>query len=140
MPPVMLPEGLTHSQEVSFVTENFKDRGIDTNLINPVFIDWRDDALMELKKLKLDIRRTIGHKACNIKTKEGGEIILKHIPSWDDLLMLHYTEIKEIKAYAERAWYNFSKRDIMNLIKKDKDIRTQVKDIKVAKKELYAMK
>ena len=137
--PFEIPEDLDSAQTASFYKKNFADRKIDTKKLNEVFMDWRATSLQNLNVLRFNIGKTINSNWTDEKTKEIGRIVLKHIPKDEDMLLLHYTEVKEVLAYATRAWEQRSKVDLQNLRKKEKSIAQKANDVREADKQAYGM-
>lgn len=97
--------------------------------INPVFEDWKEEVIENLENLKIEIGNTLLAETGGEKKKERGQLVLKHIPSNQELFPLHYAEIKEIYSYAFRTWRYGTKGDYERLKEKCKKIKSQDPEI-----------
>ena len=132
MPPVKLDAGVSQDEAINYIAENFLKRQADPMSINPVWMEWRDDALKGLYDLKILIGQTISLGTATVRLKHIGGLVLKNIPDHDILGQLDYTEVKELFQYAKNTWSYHSKDDYKRLVKKNKDIQKQIRTIQSA--------
>ena len=134
-----IPDNLTIDQTMKHYKENYYDRNVNTKKLNSVYVDWRDEALVGLSNLKLEIGKWINSSYCDESSKHIGKIILKYIPKDDDLKIMKYASVKEVLAYATRAWEQRSKVEFFKLKQKYKDIAYSVREMVEANREEYGM-
>ena len=130
--PVPIPQGHSEKQASLMIGEEFLNRGKDPRLVNPVWMSWREDALKRINDLQLAIGKVITSSHVGVSTKHIGQIILKKIPSFDILLLVDYTEVKELYGYALRAWEQHSKEEYLNLCAKSRQIQVTQTGVKTA--------
>ena len=140
MCPIPIPEGLSGEKAHDFYKKEYKERNIDTKQLNPVYVDWRDSNLMDLYKLKQEIGELLASNYVDVKSKEIGGLVLKHIPPDDLLKILPYPEIKELKTYATRVWKQRSKAEYKKLKDKYKAIIQYANEIQEAHKGTYGLR
>ena len=126
--PVAIPQGLSRERSIEYVNENFTKRGIDTKLVNPVWIDWRDETYKKLQDVYQQIGQRINHRSCNVNERHLGELIFKAVPSDDEVRSLHFPDLKMIYANVWRTWNHRCKKSYGLLKDKVKEIKDQKQD------------
>ena len=97
----------------------------NTGDLDPVKMQWRDEALEGLNKIAIEIGQKSHGTMVPEKTKEIGQAILKHIPRLELLTLLDYTEVKEVLAYVSSAWFLNRHDDFVRLKEKKREIEVR---------------